>query len=181
MSANQPSGTLQWQLDLGGDPAPEFIGLIQIANDQGQPAAPPFDLNQFVASGLATFDQFASQLADGWTVSINANAPLEPSINGRLVFAYTAGVVSGTDGNANVQGGVCGTVFILAGVPLADLVGAFPNADISSTFNGNGTALNGMTSFDGTDTPIVDGEVNGGTTVYAFAVDLGTGVVTAVP
>ncbi len=181
MNADQMNGIIQWQLNLGGDPAPEFIGLVQFANDLNQPAEPPFDLTQFVAAGLSTLDQFLDQLPDGWTVSISANAPLDPPINSRFVYEYTSGAVSEVSGNANVQSGACGTIFILAGAALADLAGLFPTADFMTTYGGNGTSLDGTTAFDGTAVALADGVVNGGTTTYTFAVDLVAGTVTAVP
>lgn len=181
MSADQTGGNLQWRVDLGGDPAPEFLGIIQFSNAADQPAEPPFDITQFVAAGLATFDQFLTQLPDGWTVTVTANAPLDPLVNFRAVFTYTSGAVSDTNGNANVQAAGCGTIFIFAGIALADLAGPFPTGDFTATYNGNGTSLNGTTTFDGTDTASVDGTVNGGTATYTYAADLGAGTVTVVP
>jgi len=181
MNADQMAGIIQWQLNLGGDPAPEFLGLIQFSNAMGQPAEPPFDLTQFVAAGLSTLDQFLDQLPDGWTVSINANAPLDPLVNSRFSYEYTSGAVSDVSGNANVQSGACGTIFILASGTLADLAGLFPTGEFTTNYSGNGTALNGMTTFDGTAVALAEGEVNGGTTTYTFAVDLVAGTVTAVP
>ncbi len=180
-AVDQAQGIIQWRVDLGGDPAPEFIGNIQFSNDLGQPASPPFDLNQFMAAGLGTLDQFLVQLPDGWTVTVVANAPLDPLINLRVVFTYTSGAVSDTNGNCNVQSAACGSILIFAGIALADLAGPFPTGDFMSTYNGNGTTLNGTTTFDGTDLATVDGEVNGGTAVYTFEVDLGAGTVVTVP
>ena len=181
MNADQAGGNLQWRLDLGGDPAPEYLGVIQFSNAMSQPAEPPFDLTQFVAAGLATFDQFLVQLPDGWTVTVNANAPLDPLVNFRVVLTYTSGAVSDSTGNANVQAGTCGTIFIFDGIALADLAGPFPTGDFMSTYNGDGTTLNGTTTFDGTDTATIDGVVNGGTATYTFSADLGAGTVTTVP
>ncbi len=181
MGADQTGGSIQWLLDLGGDPAPEFLGIIQFSNAMDLPAEPPFDLNQFVAAGLGTLDQFLVQLPDGWTVTVTANAPPEPLINSHVVFTYTSGAVSDSNGNANIGSATCGTIFILAGAALADLAGPFPNAGFTSRYNGNETSLDGTTSFDGTDVATVDGEVNGGTVTYTFAADLGAGTVTTVP
>ena len=46
---------------------------------------------------------------------------------------------------------------------------------------GTSARLAGSTTFDGTDVATVDGEVDDGTTTYAYEVDLGTGTVTALP
>ncbi|MFI5403526.1 MAG: hypothetical protein ACHQ1G_11360, partial [Planctomycetota bacterium] len=178
---NQMQGSMQWRVNLGGDPAPEYIGIIQFSNQLDQPAEPPFDLTQFQAAGLGTFDQFLVQLPDGWSVTVTANAPLDPLVNSRVSFTYTATVVSDTDGNANIQAGACGTIFVFTGISLANLAGPFPTGEFMTTYNGNATALNGSTTFDGTDVVIVDGDVNAGTTVYTFEADLGAGTVVTVP
>jgi hypothetical protein len=180
-NADQAQGNIAWSLDTGGDPAPDVLGVIQFQDAAGLPAEPPFDITQFQAAGLAGFDQVLNQLPDGWSVTLTVNAPPPPLVLNRIIFTYTAGVVSDVTGNGNIQGAPCGTTFTFTGVALADLVGAFPTFGTNTTYNSPDTVLNGGTDFDGTDTAVVECTVDGGTATYRFAVDLGAMTVTALP
>jgi hypothetical protein len=178
---DQTQGSLSWALDTGGDPAPDVLGVIQFVNDTGQPAEPPFDITQFQAAGLGGFDQVLNQLPDGWSVTLTVNRLPPPLVLVRTVFTYTSGAVSDATGNGNIQGNPCGTTFIFTGAALADLVGAFPTLGTNSTYGAPDTSLLGTTDFDGTGTATVECTVDGGSTTYRFAVDLGAMTVTALP
>ena len=179
VNTNQAQGSITWNVDLTGDPAPEAFGVIQFQDDTGQPADPGFDITQFMANGLGALDLSLATLPDGWSVSITVNAPTQPLLNSRFIYAYTSGAVSGVTGTGNIQSVSCGTTFSFNGATLAELVAAFPTIDLTSTYTGGGTTLAGGTSLAGTDIATVDGKVNGGTTTYTFAADLGAGTVTA--
>jgi len=179
--ADQGQGSLSFEVDLGGDPAPELIGDIQFLDDQGDPASPPFDLNQLVSQGLDSLDQLVTQLLDGWSMAINFSSPTEPLLNAGFFFTFASSAVSGVTGNALSQGVECTAIFDLVETPLADLAPAFPTVDLATTISGTETALAGTTAFDGTNVAIVDVTVNAGTTVYSFAINLDTGAVTPVP
>jgi flavin-binding protein dodecin len=183
IDANQTQGLITWDLDLGGDPAPEVIGLIQFTNALGQPAEPPFDITQFVAAGLDTLDQFLDQLPDGWKVTITANTPAIPPSNVRFAFEYDSGAVIDVTGNGDIAGAAagCAMTFTLVSADLADLTGAFPSASFDAAYNGATARLEGTTTFDGTDVVAVDGEINDGGAIYEYEVDLGAGTVTALP
>ena len=162
VNTNQAQGSITWNVDLTGDPAPEAFGVIQFQDDTGQPADPGFDITQFMANGLGALDQSLSLLPDGWSVSITVNAPTQPLLNSRFIYAYTSGAVSGVTGTGNIQSVSCGTTFSFNGATLAELVAAFPTIDLTSTYTGGGTTLAGGTSLAGTDIATVDGKVNGG-------------------
>lgn len=179
VNTNQTQGSITWNVDLTGDPAPEAFGVIQFQDDTGQPADPGFDITQFMANGLGALDLSLSLLPDGWSVSITVNAPTQPLLNSRFIYTYTSGAVSGVTGSGNIQSVSCGTTFSFNGATLADLAAALPTIDMTSTYTGSGTTLAGTTSLAGTDIATVDGKVNGGTTTYTFAADLGAGTVTA--
>jgi hypothetical protein len=178
---DQAAGNIAWALDTGGDPAPEVLGVIQFADNTGQPAEPPFDITQFQAAGLAGFDQVLSQLADGWTVTITVNQPPPPLVLFRIIFTYTGGAVSDATGTGNVQGAPCGTTYTFNGASLANLVGAFPILGTTSNYGSPDTTLTGSTDFDGTATATVECTVDGGSNTYQFAVDFVAMTVTALP
>jgi hypothetical protein len=179
-AVDQMQGSIAWNANLTGDPAPELLGSLQFTNDQGQPAEPPFDLTQFMGGDLSTLDQFLDQLPDGWTVTITANSLLQPLVNTTFRFVYTSGAVSDVGGNGDVADAMsgCSASFLLQSAALSDVSGTFPDTAFKSTYAGGGTTFGGNTTFDGTDVPAVDGTVNSGTKTYTFDVDLGTGTVT---
>jgi len=179
-SVDQPGGSVSWEADLGGDAAPELIGTLQFLDDQGQPAPPPFDLNQLLTQGLDPLDQLVTQLLDGWTVEIIAAAPLEPMLNAGFSFAFTGGAVTGVVGTGQLQSMTCVGLFDMPEAPLADLAPAFPTADMTASFTEMQTTVAGTCTFDGTNVAVVDVTVNGGGTVYSFAINLTTGTVTPV-
>lgn len=181
MAAEQMLGHIAWTADLGGDPAPELLGDVQFLDDMGQAAEPPFDITQFIAAGLGGLDAFLPQLPDGWTVAITINSVAPPLGIANFFFSYTSGAMNASNGNATVQNPPCGSSFTYSGATFADLGGPFPDMTFMSSYTSGGTSIDGTTTLDGTDVVTVDGTVNGGTTTYAFDVDLGAQTVTPVP
>lgn len=169
-----------WTVDLDGDQMPDLIGTLIFSDGEGAPETAA-DVN-LLAGGFDDLDAMLASLPDGTNVNFSvAIAQPPPIMDTILTFVIVGGAVDSVTMNATAQDQDCQLTFGFEDVAFQDVGGDYPNLTATLDIAAGEGSAQGTIAFDGTSQARAEVSVSGETDVYAFAIDLETGVVTPAP
>lgn len=170
------TASVNWSLDLDGDTMPDLVGGLLFANEMGEPEAAA-DVN-LLAAGFDDLDTMVATLPDGTVVSFGAAAVQPPITDVTFTFVITGGAVDVVSGLGLFQDVDCLVNVEFADVPFQNVGGEYPDLTATLDLAAAEGAVQGTITFNGTKEARIEVSLGGEPEVFAFHIDLETGVVT---